>query len=77
MAKKYKLSEGFFDKFWHLFASKKTPDQLQKVIDNDPVLKKLQKQAAQLNDTGEDYLKKIKVKEPDTYAMLKRLNLAP
>ena len=61
MAKRYKLSEGLFDKFWQLFSSKKTPTQLQNVIDKDPVLLKLQKQFNDLNSVGVEYLTNLKM----------------
>ena len=39
--KKYKISKSNLKEFFGFFGKKKKPKDLQQVIDNDPVLKKL------------------------------------
>ena len=75
MAKKYKISESNLNGFWGLFASKKTPDKLQNIIDNDPVLKKLQSDLKDLNSSAKDYLDKVKSKNPERYKWLQQTGL--
>lgn len=77
MAKRYKLSEGFMDKFWGLFHKDNTPKPLQVIINNDPTLKKLQDEWTDLNTYGSSYLKKVKKTDPDIYSMLKNMGLVP
>lgn len=70
MAKKYKISESNINEFWGLFRSKKTPEKLQRVIDNDPVLKKLQAKIDAVDAQAKDYLDKVKKDEPSIYQYL-------
>jgi len=70
MEKKYKLSEANINEFWTLFKSKKTPEKLQKIIDNDPVLKQLQAKIDAIDAKSKDYLDKVKKNDPEIYAYL-------
>jgi alpha-ketoglutarate-dependent taurine dioxygenase len=70
MARKYKISESNLNEFWGLFFSKKTPEKLQKVIDTDPVLKKLKDDAKDINDKAKGYIDKLKKSDPDIYQYL-------
>ena len=70
MAKKYKISESNLNEFWSLFTRKKTPEKLQKVIDNDPVLKQLQAKIDSIDAKAKDYLDKVKKDEPSIYQYL-------
>jgi hypothetical protein len=60
MAKKYKLSEGNVFKFFGLFGSKDKPKTIQQVIDNDPKLKALDRQMADLNRKAADSIRNDK-----------------
>jgi len=70
MEKKYKLSEANINEFWTLFKSKRTPEKLQKIIDNDPVLKQLQAKIDAIDAKSKDYLDKVKKNDPEIYAYL-------
>jgi hypothetical protein len=70
MRKKYKISESYINEFWGLFTSKKTPEKLQKVIDNDPVLKQLQTKIDAIDSKSKDYLDKVKKDDPEIYGYL-------
>lgn len=70
MAKKYKISESNLMEFWGLFTSKKTPEKLQKIIDNDPVLRQLQSKIDAIDAKSKDYLDKVKKDDPEIYGYL-------
>ena len=46
---KYKISKSNLKEFFGFFGKKKKPKDLQQVIDNDPVLKKLDADIEKLN----------------------------
>lgn len=46
---KYKISKSNLKEFFGFFGKKKKPKDLQQVIDNDPVLKKLDAELAKSN----------------------------
>lgn len=47
---KYKISKSNLKEFFGFFGKTKKPKDLQQVIDNDPVLKKIDAEIARLND---------------------------
>jgi hypothetical protein len=47
--KKYKISKSNLKEFFGFFGKKKKPKDLQQVIDNDPILKKLDADIEKLN----------------------------
>lgn len=47
---KYKISKSNLKEFFGWFGDKKKPKDLQSVIDNDPILKKLDADIAKLNN---------------------------
>jgi len=76
--KKYKLSESKINEFWDLFfKKKKTPYEIQKIVDNDPILKKLQADYDKLDSKASDGLKTIKRQDPDIFNTLVKMGLAP
>lgn len=75
MARKYKISENNLKEFWGLFTSKKAPQKLQQVIDGDPVLSKLQDEIDDINAQAEDYLEKVKKRNPDIYQYLQKAGI--
>jgi hypothetical protein len=72
MAKKYKISENNLQEFWGLFTNKKTPEKLQAIVNNDPVLKKLQSDLRNIHDKATDYLDTVKKEEPEIYQYLQK-----
>jgi hypothetical protein len=69
--KKYKISKHNLKEFFGFIGKKKTPAEIQKVIDNDPVLQKLQKDYIALNTKSKDYAEKIKKRSPEIYKWVK------
>ena len=70
--KKYKISENNLQEFWGLFTNKKTPEKLQAIVNNDPVLKKLQSDLRNIHDKATDYLDTVKKEEPEIYQYLQK-----
>jgi len=62
---KYKISKSNLKEFFGFFGDKKKPKDLQSVIDNDPVLKKLDADIARLNNRSGQL-------PPETVAILKK-----
>ena len=53
--KKYKISKKNLKEFFGFFTSKKkTPAEIQKLIDNDPVLQRLEKDMRAINDKSKE-----------------------
>jgi hypothetical protein len=69
--KKYKISKHNLKEFFGFIGKKKTPAEIQKVIDNDPILQKLQRDAKAINDKGIDYAEKLKKRNPQLYKWVK------
>jgi hypothetical protein len=65
MKQKYKISKGYLKEFFGLFGKKNKPKDLQTIIDNDPVLKKLDADIAKLNNRSGQL-------PPETVAILKK-----
>jgi len=57
--KKYKISEGNFDKFLKFFglAKAERPQTIDNLIQNDPTLKKLDKEMGDLNRKAADRIR--------------------
>jgi hypothetical protein len=73
MANKYKISKEYLGEFFGLFGNKKE-DRTKKIndlIDNDPILKKLDKEIGDLNDKAAERLKK----DADAMKILKKLGI--
>jgi hypothetical protein len=66
--KKYKISESKLNEFWGWFGKKK-PQPLQKVIDNDPILKKIDKEIKDLVDSQLPILLRLKKQHPDLWKL--------
>jgi hypothetical protein len=73
MAKKYKISKKNLNEFFSFFGKKQTPAEIRKVIDNDPILKKLDKDIGDINDKAGERMKKTLA--PSTLAILKKYGL--
>jgi len=68
--KKYKISETKLNEFWGWFGKKK-PNKLQNVIDNDPVLRKLDDELQDMIGSFYPHLKKIQKEDPKMFKYLK------
>ena len=71
MKQKYKISKGYLKEFFGLFG-KKNEDRNKKIsdlIDNDPILKKLDKDIEALNKKATDRLKQT---DPDFIDILRK-----
>jgi hypothetical protein len=76
--KKYKISEANLSSFWDfLLKKKKGPAELQKIVDNDPILKKLQADVDRLDASTGPLLHKVKQRNPEIYANLVKMGLVP
>lgn len=67
---KYKISKSNLKEFFGLIKRKKTPEEIEKLIDNDPVLKKLQSDLRSINDKSKVHLDKVKIENPKLYKWL-------
>jgi len=73
MANKYKISKQYLGEFFGLFGNKKEDrtKKMNDLIDNDPILKKLDKEIGDLNDKAAERLKK----DADAMKILKKLGI--
>lgn len=67
--KRYKISKENLHEFWGWFGKKK-PMTLQTVIDNDPVLKQLDKEIGDINNKYIPKLKKFRKEDPENFYRL-------
>ena len=68
---KYKISKSNLKEFFGFFTKKKTPQEIQKLIDKDPVLQRLEKDLRAINDKATPYMNKLKDRNPELYNWLK------
>ena len=57
---RYKISKKNVNEFFGLFGKKKKPKSIDDLINNDPILQKLDKEIGDLNREADKYLKKDK-----------------
>jgi hypothetical protein len=71
MKQKYKISKGYLKEFFGLFGKKKEDrgKKINDLIDNDPILKKLDKEIETLNKKATDVMKKH---DPQWIELLKK-----
>ncbi len=69
--KKYKIKRKNLKEFFGFFGLKKKPEEIQKLIDNDPVLKKLEKDLSKINAKAQSELERDL--PPDTLARYRKL----
>ena len=72
--KRYKISKENINEFWGWFGKKK-PTNLQTVIDNDPVLNKLDKEIGDIQKSYIPKLKKFKKEDPENFYKLVKAGL--
>lgn len=75
MRPKYKISKPNLKEFFGLFGAKKTPEKIQKVIDNDPVLKKLQSDIDKIDKKYAPDIEKMKKENPERFKWFQDLGL--
>jgi hypothetical protein len=74
---KYKISRSNINEFFGFLGKAKTPDKLQKVIDNDPILQKLAADIKKINAKYGDDIDRMKVEDPETFKMLQSVGMIP
>lgn len=74
--KRYKISKENLNEFWGWFGKKK-PQTLQQIVDNDPVLKKIDREIQNTIDSQVPYLLKIKKEKPEDWAWMVKAGLVP
>jgi hypothetical protein len=67
--KRYKISKENLNEFWGLFGRKK-PQTMQQIIDDDPVLKKLDKELEDIATSYIPRLKQMKKQDPELFKMM-------
>ena len=77
MGKKYKIKKSNLKEFFGLFSKKPTPDKIQKLIDDDPELKKIQAKIDALNKTAAPHMEKLKKDNPALYKKFQDAGFAP
>ena len=68
---RYKISNENINEFFGLFGKKKKPKSIDDLINNDPILQKLDKEIGDLNQKADKYLKQDK----EYMAILKKLGI--
>ena len=77
MASHYKIKKSKLKEFFGLFTKKRTPQKLQKMIDNDPVLQKLKADVDRLNYKYKPEIDKLKDERPEMFKMFQNWGLIP
>ena len=72
--KKYKISKSNLKEFFGLFGKKK-PQTLQSIIDNDPVMKKLDNEMEDLAKSFIPRIRKIKDTNPERFKKMQDLGI--
>ena len=72
--KRYKISKENLNEFWGLFGKKK-PQTMQQIIDNDPVLNKLDDELYDINRSYIPKLQKVKDTQPEMWKQLLKYGL--
>ncbi len=72
--KKYKISKSNLKEFWGLFGKSK-PQTMQQIIDDDPVLKKLDADLADIDRKYIPRLRQMKKEDPTLFKKMQRLGI--
>jgi len=72
--KKYKISKSNLKEFFGLFGKKK-PQTLQSIIDNDPVLQKLDKEMGDIVKSFAPRVRKIADEQPELFKKWVKLGI--
>jgi hypothetical protein len=72
--KRYKISESNLNEFWGWFGKKK-PQTMQQVIDNDPVLKQLDKELENIATSYIPRFKQMKKEDPKLFKKMQDMGI--
>jgi hypothetical protein len=72
--KRYKISESKLNEFWGWFGKKK-PQTMQQVIDNDPVLKQLDKELENIATSYIPRFKQMKKEDPKLFKKMQDMGI--
>jgi hypothetical protein len=72
--KRYKISESKLNEFWGLFGKKK-PETIQQIIDDDPILKKLDAELADINQSYVPRLRQMKKEDPKLFKKMQDMGI--
>jgi len=72
--KRYKISESKLNEFWGLFGKKK-PETMQQIIDDDPILKKLDAELADINQSYVPRLRQMKKEDPKLFKKMQDMGI--
>jgi len=72
--KRYKISESKLNEFWGWFGKKK-PQTIQQVIDNDPVLKQLDKELENIATSYIPRFKQMKKEDPKLFKKMQDMSI--
>ncbi len=75
--KRYKISESNLKEFWGWFGNKQKPNKLQSVIDNDPVLRKLDDEMQDMLSSYVPKIRKMKEEKPELFKYMQDAGLIP
>lgn len=66
---KYKITKSYLNEFFGLFGKKKEDRQqrLNRLIDNDPILKQIDKNVSDMNNRA---LERLKKEDPELYKLI-------
>jgi phage host-nuclease inhibitor protein Gam len=67
--KRYKISKENLNEFWGMFGKPK-PQSIQQIIDNDPILKKLD---GEMGDIAREYIPRIRKIKKDQPELFKKM----
>jgi predicted RNA-binding protein Jag len=67
MKGKYRIKKSNLKEFFGFFGTKQKPSNIQRMIDSDPMLKKLDSDIEQINSKAKPYLDKMKKENPKRY----------
>ena len=72
--KRYKISKENLNEFWGWFGKKK-PQTMQQVIDNDPVLKQLDKELENIATSYIPRFKQMKKEDPKLFKKMQDMGM--
>jgi hypothetical protein len=72
--KRYKISKENLNEFWGWFGKKK-PQTMQQVIDNDPVLKQLDKELENIATSYIPRFKQMKKEDPKLFKKMQDMGI--
>jgi hypothetical protein len=77
MAGKYRIKKSNLKEFFGLFSKKRTPADIQNIIDKDPVLKNLKNDIDKINQKYKPNLDKMKKNNPKLFASFQKAGMIP